>query len=369
MKLLSRWLLALWLLAAASPFAAAEEEIRPFDLVKEAAQNQDHVVLEGVRILVLRWKNGYRVQTVRILKQKGKERLEYFPDGKRFFHEIINDARWVYHLEPSRRQGVRFPLQDQGPDEKMILELAEANYDWELEGSGIVAGFPVSVVRATPKGMEEPVARYWIDDDHGLILKDERYLPDGKLAYASHYTYLAFPEKLPDQLFVVRPGMRLRHLVPPRAVEGEKALKSLDFKPLFPQHVPEGFSLVGTYLTQWHPHAKLHFLYSDGLRYLSIYQSLRSQPYRSLAGSQVLKVNQHAFEFLERPDGNLCRFAAGPLTVAIVSGLPQEEMTQVALGMVSTTQAKSQSSIFDKLAYYFVQGFQSLKRFFYPRSG
>lgn len=339
---------------------AAEFQADPFNLIEDVVARQNDLTLTGVKLMA-RWGKGeMTVQSAQVVKKPHHRRLIYFPWQKHLFQELIMDDKYIYHFNPSRNIAFRSPLATEGSDDETILNLAEKNYTWIDEGQEMVAGQFSRRIAAVSKADSKTVKRFWVDPGHKAILREERYDEEENLIFFAGYLNVSFPKELPDTFFDIRYPGKIRDVPPPKQLEGENALKALDFQPLPPQTVPPGFLLVGTYLTQWPSSQKLQFRYTDGLRNFSVYESRRNGPYHFLQGSRKVRSQQgRSFELLKTSDGNVIRFQHGSLTIAVIGNIPLRMAENIADGI--GTQP-SLSSI-QPLDYYFHRGLSIAKRF------
>jgi negative regulator of sigma E activity len=335
-----------------------------FQLLDKVVQQQTNLTYEGIKIIVHWYGKNVSVHTARILKEKGNELFQYLPIDKHPYQEVLISQKKIYYVNPSKKIVLWAPFSYHGPKEKAILQLAFQNYTWDDEGKDNFIGYRVEKISATPKGANYPAARFWVCKNPPVILREERYdSSTGNPYFTSYFSYIVFPHRIDHNFFEIPFSYRLIRLKTPEELEGESALKALDFKPLMPRFIPDGFVLVGTYLTRFHPHGKLELLYSDGLRDFTIYEELRHGPYHKLKDSVIVHVNGHYVEFFQGPGGKLIRFAQGPLTITVVGSLPGKTMASIALS-IATPAPMHPQTLTSKLFFYFLRGLAVVKKFF-----
>lgn len=355
-------LLILLILFSRIPAHALDSVQSPFHAVQEVVNNQEKESFEGVKVIAHWWEDSVSVQAVHIIKDRYRERYEYLPFENHPYQEAIINGRSIYYIKPSKNLAYRASFSFHGPKEKTVMDLAERNYTWKDEGVESVAGYDAHRISATPVDSSTPIVRFWVDENHHVILREERYFENTETIYfASYFSYITFPAALSDADFEVPLSYSLENVPSMQEMEGEDALKTLDFKPLQPRTLPPGFSLVGVYLTEWRSRSKLDLLYSDGLRDFSIYENLRKGPYHELKGSQIVFLNGHYVELLVRPEGRIIRFAQGPLTLAVIGTLPQNTLADVALATATPIAMRPPGPI-HRVAHYFVRGLQTIER-------
>lgn len=332
----------------------------PLEAVLKVVQNQDKAKLDGIKILLYPTSSGIATQTVHIFRDAIQARYEYFPSWHHACQEVIFNHHGAYYLKPQKNLILHVPSQSHGPKEQTLLNLAAQNYEWQDEGQSSIAGMLARQVAAVSKQTEAPVLRFWVDEEHKAFLREERYDSEGKLNFVSYFAYLTFPSSLGANLFYIPWEMKIRTFPTPKELQGPKALSAVDFQPIFPKFLPDGFTLLGTYLTEWGKLKKLHLLYSDGLRTISIYENKRHNSYHPMKGSQLISVAHQRVELIEKPEGNLIRFPDGQLTIALVSNISVSALEHVALSLGNANSP----TLWARWVLYLKHGFKVLKQYF-----
>ncbi len=162
---------------------------------------------------------------------------------------------------------------DRSAEPGVSLDILVDTFDLAVTGSGWVAHRPATVVTASRAG--EPVARFWIDDRTGLLIRRDLYA-EGQLARTSQFTSLE-PQ---EQSF-------MPHL-PPELSAPSASTMSMRFAPSLnddgwacPEQLADGYRLVGLRSL---PAGGVQATYTDGLSTASVFEQRGALDPRGLHG-------------------------------------------------------------------------------------
>ncbi len=157
-----------------------------------------------------------------------------------------------------------------------------SSYDLSLDGSDTVDGRPATVITASRDGGS--VARFWIDDATGLLLRREMY-DDGNLIRVSQLSDL----QTSDAGF-------MKHL-PPELEAPVGTRLSIDFAPALTDHgwacppdLPSDFELTLLHRLEG-AHDVMHAVYSDGLSTVSVFEERGILDASTLTGYRQVTAN------------------------------------------------------------------------------
>ncbi len=261
------WALLVAAVAAAPPQAAA---VPP--ALQRAVLASREVAYAGEQI-VATW-TGRAVRTVLVRVEHdpdGWTRLEYRPVGAPLGWVVLQKGREQVRYDPARRTGVRTAA-PVGPDDELgdghLTWLAE-NYRAETRPATWL-GRPATEVRLRPVRGDRPERRMVVDDRTGVVLRSERLAPGGLLGELT--AFVSFDLRPRGWRAGAGPPADLRLTAGPavRAVTPEDAARALG-GPVLAVSVPDGFYLVGTYLSDASGPV-LQAVYSDGVATLVVYQ-------------------------------------------------------------------------------------------------
>lgn len=190
-------------------------------------------------------------------------------DRKRL-SEAIKPIAWYRIL----KRGEVFEFED--PD------LMLANYNVHKKGHETVAGRKVWKLAVRPRHSHRPSAELWIDKETKLQLKYIRFNPEGEPVERFEFNQIQTPVDLDASAFS-RQG--LDYVVDVDPEESTTPAIAIDFTPLQPDCLPNGFERKFSQSLKGRNGPVLHSLYTDGLASLSMYQ-------RRMTDSEIAKAEQ-----------------------------------------------------------------------------
>jgi MucB/RseB N-terminal domain len=214
--------------------------------------------------------------------------------------EGIGPSLVTVRIEHAPGQGTSFDVKGHGNDAATFIAAHEAAqtervskgplsmlinaFDIAIGGRGTIAQRPTTVVTASSDG--RLAARFWVDDETGLLLRRDLY-DEGRPVRTSQFTTIdlsrrTFFAHLPPELGVEQ-GTALRMTFAPSLTDQGLAC---------PKGLPGGFRLIGL---QRLPDDTVQATYSDGLSTVAIYEQrghldpsgLRGFDEESVAGQPV----------------------------------------------------------------------------------
>jgi outer membrane lipoprotein-sorting protein len=219
------------------------------------------------------------------------------------------------------------------------LGLITQNYRTVLGGEETIAGHKTVSVMLINKYTGERAVRVWIDPDTNLVLKKEQYRGNGAVSAQSRFEELRYTASIPPDLFTttVPAGYKEvsgRDYASPSTDLGH-VVKEAGFKPIIPKFLPEGFNLVSGDVATVSSVKELHFLYSDGLRSLSLFENAvgAAADFGKLKPTTI-RFEDHDAEYVEDGPTTLVVWEEHALHFAIVSDLALRDIEDIATSVV-----------------------------------
>ncbi len=196
----------------------------------------------------------YRVE---YLAPKNLRGIVLLSDGKRRWRLVNNRPVWQLPLDDT-------PL--------LQVDLLTRNYRLSVPLSITLLGRKAWRVDVIPKVAGKPHHRFWLDAQHGILLRMETFRPDGTPIAFMTVTELQFlsPSKISLSLFVV-PKKSAGHLPQVRSLSRSEAQKWWALS--LPETLPAGFAFSGAEEVTLPRHRRpfLHARYADGLILVSLF--------------------------------------------------------------------------------------------------
>lgn len=147
------------------------------------------------------------------------------------------------------------------------LSLLAANYSLSLAGTRSVAGRPADVVEVRRHGTTSPAARFWLDQETGLVLRREVYDERGRATRASAFVEVEVGRAAPVRSVQSRMPSAWPHAV---ARSEFAAIRAKGWH--CPDRVAQTLTLVDARRGGSREHPILHLSFSDGLSAVSLFQ-------------------------------------------------------------------------------------------------
>lgn len=217
--------------------------------------------------------------------------------------------------------------------------LLMANYRAVLGPVDIVASRASTTVSLINKFTGERTLRLWIDNDTKVVLSKEAYRSDGSLAWRTRFDEIRFNPEIPDEVFstAVPSGFapaELRHYAD-LSSDLATAVRDAGFKPIEPHYLPDGFSLIGAETSTIKNVKSLHYLYSDGIRTLSLFENgANAAADFGTVKPMTTRFEGHDADYVKDGPTLLLSWREHGLSFALVGDLELRELTQIAKSVV-----------------------------------
>lgn len=272
-----RWTLALLLAAASS---AAQTPPDPRQLLDDALSPE--VSFKG-RMMVTHW-FGKQTSAEEVEVYHGPANLyrrEFLsPDGAVTRVQVsdgdVEENFSVKHNKVVSGDAVKSYEKIMKPEREMQLLLE--NYELSVSTkTDEVAGRKAWVLELKPKVAGKPWQKLWIDQQHGLILENKRYLPKRHYAVLSRYSRIEVDDSLDPKLFELSLSSSAvagtAHGLEPDFMTLDELKKASGKSVSFPPALPDGFVFESSDFFPWGAQTILHARYTDGLAVLSLFQT------------------------------------------------------------------------------------------------
>jgi outer membrane lipoprotein-sorting protein len=218
------------------------------------------------------------------------------------------------------------------------IALLDSNYRAVRSASDDVANRKADVVDLVSRYTGERAMRLWLDAQTHVVLAKEAYHSDGSLSWRTRFDDIRYTNDIPEAIFVstVPAGyatIRGRSYKEPQALPS--AIPDAGFKPITPKYLPDGFSLVGSDVSEVRNVRNLHLIYSDGVRTLSLFENATNR----LANFGALKVqttnfDNHDAKYVRDGPTMLLVWREEGLSFTLVGDLELKELVRIAISVV-----------------------------------
>ena len=219
------------------------------------------------------------------------------------------------------------------------LGLITQNYRALLGREETIAGRKTQSVSLINKYSGERAVRVWIDERTDLVLKKEQYSANGSVAAQLRFEELRYTASIPADVFstTLPAGYKEiagRDYATPTTDVG-RVVKEAGFTPIIPKYLPEGFSRLSGDVATVSGVKTLHFLYSDGLRTLSLFEdALGAAADFGKLKPQTVQFEGHDAQYVEDGPTTLLTWEEHQLHFALVSDLALRDMVEIATSVV-----------------------------------
>lgn len=321
------------------PAAARAEDPDPRQLLSSALANPPSY--HGVRSVVTWSARGESSAVeVREIRRGRRVRMEFQPTPNARLRLMMSSAEGWMIQEPGRGW-TEYAVTCARLAEQRLLQ-AFQSYRWHVLGEDVVAGRPTLILAAEPTYPGGLRHRFWVDPEHRVVLRREKFTPEGQLIYASTFLDIRFPERVDLPL---PPRIRVRS---PRAT----GAPSVPFATRLPAP-PSGFVQEGMTPLQGESQPGLQVVYSDGLECFSLFQFSGAHPIQMFG---AVRRRLGGASILARPTayGNLISWSDGERCYALMSSLPTEAVAPVVENLAPSTRQRK------GLLYYLKRGLRRL---------
>ncbi len=233
------------------------------------------------------WRTGHAVSTIVSHRAPHLTRIDYVaPDSQRGRSWVSDETQeWLFN--PQQRvllHTTLAPGAEAVADAATDYSLLKSNYLLSvLPQTLVIADRKAFVLTITRYSNRMPARKFWIDASTGLVLKQDNYREDGKLAVTATFADINFRVPLPRSLFslsalAARPGVHRQEQKP--TIETVLPLSHLERQlggVAIAPHNLAGYRLLSATYGHNGKRPLLHLRYSDGLNLVSVFELLRSQ--------------------------------------------------------------------------------------------
>jgi peptidoglycan/xylan/chitin deacetylase (PgdA/CDA1 family)/negative regulator of sigma E activity len=299
--------------------------------LRSGATAPRRVSYEGIKSITV-WGGQVEASQVQIYHAApDMTRLEYFPAGAQPKRIVVIKGRILMEYSPARHEIIERPAPE-ADEERLtrdVLPRILSSYNVSFGGMESVAGRPVRVINVEGKMAGRPSLRIWIDRERRLILRFERYKPDGTLQESSTFLSIQYDPTFTADLFTVPApqGTQVQQQGRPRNLSLEEIARRVGFTPQVPSRVPSGFQLTRAVVRQVQGQPTAVFVYSDGVSSLTLFESRGAK-----AGPRGRAVRIGPVEGVITSRGALTvvHWNARGISYTLVGDLPQDDLVQVA---------------------------------------
>ncbi len=158
------------------------------------------------------------------------------------------------------------------------LDLLQTNYELEITGSDQFLDRPVAVLAFKPRHPGRMTMTAWIDEETGLVLRTEERNEAGELVEELFLTeFEKDPHIAQDTFSTVEwtgKSVEINQVIACGSIS--EVQREADFRLNAPVYIPPGFILQQRRVIQHHGQPVVHFMYSDGLSRMSLFQRVAS---------------------------------------------------------------------------------------------
>ena len=158
------------------------------------------------------------------------------------------------------------------------LDLLQTNYELEISGTDRLLDRPVAVLAFKPRHPGRMTLTVWIDEETGLVMRTEERNGAGVLVEELFLTEFEKDPSIPPDLFATEEwtgkSVEINQVVACGSIS--EVQQEADFRLNAPVYVPSGFALQQRRVIQHHGQPLVHFMYSDGLSRISLFQRIAS---------------------------------------------------------------------------------------------
>jgi negative regulator of sigma E activity len=310
-------------------------------LVREAIDAPKHISYVG-QLQTTSWGPIRATSTVTRVEHRapGDTRKTFIAPPSIYGQYIITHGTASYQFDPQKKTVTtsQNPASDNPVAENDNIILLTANYRAVAGPDESVAGRVSNTVSLVNKFTGERTVRLWVDAQTHIVLAKELYHAGGSLISRVRFDDIRFTNDIPTGVFTRDTAGYIpvagRNYAQP-STDLEATIKTAGFTPMNPKRLPEGFALVSADVSVIRTIKSLHFLYSDGVRDLSLFENAGS----AAADFGALKPTKIHFE---DHDGNYV--SDGPTTLlswrehglafALVGDLDIKELAAIAASVV-----------------------------------
>ncbi len=158
------------------------------------------------------------------------------------------------------------------------LDLLQTNYELEITGTDLHLDRPVAVLAFKPRHPGRMTRTVWIDEETGLVMRTEERNEAGVLVEELFLTEFEKDPLIPPDTFATEEwtgkSVEINQVIACGSIS--EVQREADFRLNAPVYIPPGFTLQQRRVIQHHGQPMVHFMYSDGLSRISLFQRIAS---------------------------------------------------------------------------------------------
>ena len=217
------------------------------------------------------------------------------------------------------------------------IALLGNNYRSVRSASDDVANRKADVVDLVSRYTGERAMRLWLDEQTHVVLAKEAYHSDGSLAWRTRFDDIRYTDGIPEAIFAstIPAGFATVQGRSYTSPQMTNAIPNPGFRPITPKYLPEGFSIVGSDVSEVKGVRSLHLVYSDGVRMLSLFENATNR----VADFGALKPSTTTFEnhdakYVRDGPTTLLAWREKGLAFTLVGDLDLKELTRIGISVV-----------------------------------
>ncbi len=324
--------------APLSAWSQTRGETEALAWLRSAATAPRRVSYEGTKTVTI-WTGQVRSSHVHVYHAApDRTRLEYLAAGNQPQRIVVITGRTQMEYVPSRNEVLVRPAPETDEEalRRQILPQILANYAVTFEGTQQVAGREARVVDVRSQFPGRPRLRIWIDTATRLILRVEKYRPDGALREASAFISIQLNPALSPDLFVLTPppGAQVQTRRGGSNLPIDQIARRVGFTPRLPAYLPAGYQPVRSGVVTVRGRPTAAFAFSDGVSTLTLFESLGAEG--APPNGKRVRIGAAQGTLSQRGVATLLHWNSGGISYTLVGDLRQEELVRVAASIPAT---------------------------------
>jgi outer membrane lipoprotein-sorting protein len=251
---------------------------------------------------------------------------------------VVSRGAMSWNVDPARKRVVVSENRAAVDPVAVVDDIAllDNNYRAVRGAADNVANRKTDVVDLVNRYTGERAMRLWLDQQTHVVLAKEAYHSDGSLAWRTRFDDIRYTDDIPETIFAgtVPTGFATVH---GRSYTSPTigTIPDVGFKPITPKYLPEGFSIVGSDVSNVKDVRNLHLVYSDGVRMLSLFENATNR----VADFGALRPSTTAFEnhdakYVRDGPTTLLAWREKGLAFTLVGDLDLKELMRIGISVV-----------------------------------
>lgn len=251
---------------------------------------------------------------------------------------IVSKGDVSFSIDVKRRRIVE--TRNDAVDDRIALNdnyvLLRDNYRAIERGIESFDGRPTVDVALVNRYSRRPVMLVRIDRQSMVVLDRQEFAPDGALVSEVRFTEIHYNAPIAQSDFALPKAFALVQ-GPTFAQPSENAkqvVQHAGFAAREPSSLPEGFAAVEGSLVALHGVRTVHLLYSDGIRTVSLFESVKApMPDMARLSPESTSVAGRSAQFAEQGALAILAWSDGNLSYTLVGDLGREELARIAASL------------------------------------